>query len=446
MSLFSALGVAVTGLNAQSQSIGNISDNLANAQTTGFKTISTYFSDIVTVSNAVRNNPGGVRAAPHYHNALQGTIASTDTITNLAISGDGYFCVTSARVDTAGKILFDGAAYYTRAGDFIIDKDGFMVNSSGYYLLGYKITDGITNTASTEPIQISALLDNPEATVNVNYVANLPAGQTADYQSTPSTVTIYDALGATHQVSIVWAPDNDGATPPNVIINTWVATVTVQDGLGLGTDFTTNFTVKFHEGPSVTGGPAGTIESITGPGAATGGIGDPAFVTLPGLTFPGAGSQDISLNLGHFGVATGLTQFANASETVSVTSISQDGLGEGSYSGIEIDSLGIISIHYTNGSVRKIYQIPVATFNSPDNLQRHSGGIYTATINSGSANLRTPGSNGSGLVISSSLEASTVDIATEFTKMIMAQQVYSANAKVVTVTNDMLGTIMQAVR
>ena len=145
-------------------------------------------------------------------------------------------------------------------------------------------------------------------------------------------------------------------------------------------------------------------------------------------------------------MATGLTQYANASSTVSVTSISQDGLGEGSYSSIGIDKDGIVSINYTNGSTRKIYQIPIATFNSPDNLQRSSGGVYTATLASGTANLHLAGTNGSGTISSGSLEASTVDIASEFTTMIQSQQIYSANAKIVSSVNSMLSTIIQAVQ
>ncbi len=164
------------------------------------------------------------------------------------------------------------------------------------------------------------------------------------------------------------------------------------------------------------------------------------------MLFSGAGSQSINLNLGTFNSATGLTQYANSSSTVSVSSISQDGLGEGSYSSISIDNNGIVSINYTNGSSRQIYQIPLASFNSPDNLQRNTGGVYTATLASGSANLHLAGTNGVGTMSSSSLEASDVDIADEFTTMIVSQQIYSANAKVVTTVNNMLNTIIQAVQ
>lgn len=127
-SLFAALGVAVSGLSAQSQSIGNISDNLANAETTGYKSIGTSFSAMVTVSSATNNSPGGVTATPQYENDVQGNIIATSTTSNLAISGQGFFAVTSASQDASGATVFNGTRYYTRDGNFALNKDGYMVN------------------------------------------------------------------------------------------------------------------------------------------------------------------------------------------------------------------------------------------------------------------------------------------------------------------------------
>jgi flagellar hook protein FlgE len=465
-SLFAALGVAVSGLSAQSQAIGNISDDLSNAQTTGYKSIGTSFSDLVTASTATQNSPGGVSATPEYQNDVQGNIASTSTTTNLAISGQGFFNVTSATQSSTGQTEFTGSSFYTRDGDFTLNKDGYMVNSSGYYLEGYSVTGTTVDTAEVTPIQISSLLDNPEPTTTVTYAANLPAGATS-YTSTASTVDVYDALGSTHQTSVVWA--TTGTT------NVWQATVTVADGGdttgNTGYNYKAVFDVTFNSAS-----PSGTISSIAGvssgyylasdpsetyttqfgggPVISSDTSGTSAIVTLGAdttggtdeLAFPGTGGQSISLNLGTYDQALGLTQYANASSTVSVSSISQDGLGEGSYSSIGIDDNGIVSINYTNGSTREIYQIPIALFNSPDNLQRGTGGVYTATLASGTANLHLAGTNGSGTISSSSLEASDVDIASEFTTMIQAQQVYSANAKVVSTVNSMLTTIIQAVQ
>ena len=437
-SLFAALGVAVSGLGAQSQAIGNISDDLANSQTIGYKSIGTSFSDLVTASSATNNSPGGVRAKPEYQNDVQGNIASTATTTNLAISGQGFFAVTSAAQDSTGTTVFSGSNFYTRAGDFTLNKDGYMVNGAGYYLQGYTIANNIVDTAQTTPILISSLLDNPVATKTVTYTANVPASAATGYSSTASTVQIYDALGNTHQTSVTWQKTGT---------NTWLVDVTVAGGNG-ATDYKTQATVTFNSTS-----PAGTIASVVPIAAASLPAGYTVCAADTGteaglnftLNFAGTGAQSLDISLGTLNAATGVTQYANASSTVSVSSISQNGLGEGSYSSIGIDTNGIVSINYTNGSTREIYQIPIAQFNSPDNLQRGTGGIYTATLASGNANLHLANTNGAGTIASSSLESSDVDIASEFTTMIQSQQVYSANAKVVSTVNSMLDKIIQAV-
>jgi flagellar hook protein FlgE len=431
-SLFAALGVAVSGLNAQSQSIGNISDNLSNSNTTGFKSIGTEFEDLVTASSATDNSPGGVRATPLYQNDVQGNIASTSTETNLAISGQGFFPVETAAQSATGATVFTGNNYYTRQGDFTLDKSGYLVNGSGFYLLGYAINSaGVANTASTTPIQISALLDNPVPTSTATYVANLPANASNTYTSSASTAQIFDALGNQHAMSLTWSKTNT---------NAWSVSIDVKDGLGAGVDYTATVPVTFNNTTNI-----GTISGIGLGAGYTPGTGTEATVNF-NLAFAGAGSQPVSLDLGAFNSASGVTQFANSSSTVSVTSFSQNGLPQGSFSNVGINSSGIISINYSNGSARQIYQVPLVLFNSPDNLQRISGGAYQATLASGPPNLDLAGTNGAGTITSSSLESSNVDIASQFTTMIQSQQIYSANAKTVTTINNMLNTIIQAVQ
>ncbi len=450
----------MSGLGAQSASIGNISDNLANAETTGYKSISTSFQTLVTSSNAESNSPGGVKAKPCYQNDVQGNIETTATTTNIAISGQGFFQVTSATQDTAGDTVFTGNKYYTRNGDFTLNKDGYMVNSAGYYLEGYPITNDAVDSSEAVPMQISSQLDKPQASTTISYIANLPAGVTG-YTSTASTVDIYDAVGKTHTASIVWEKTST--------VNVWRGTVTVAEAGG-STDaiYEAVFDVTFNGTSNI-----GTIDSIAGVSsryvnASTGVItslgapvipsGTTAAVTLGRSVDPahtgnlldfsatGGGAQSISLDFGTYDTADGLTQYANTSSTVSVSSISQDGFATGSFSSISIDNGGIVAINYTNGSTKRIYQVPLASFNSPNNLQRNTGGVYSSTLGSGSANLHTAGTYGVGTMTSSSLEASDVDIANEFTTMIVAQQIYSANAKVVTSVNSMLNTIIQAVQ
>ena len=134
MSILGAMYTAVSGLNAQSRSLGNISDNIANSQTVGYKKVDTRFSDIITISNKSLNLPGGVVASPYYANALQGNINQTQSTTNLAVSGNGFFVVSRPTDQNGTTTTFNALPYYTRAGDFEVNRDGYVVNGGGYYL------------------------------------------------------------------------------------------------------------------------------------------------------------------------------------------------------------------------------------------------------------------------------------------------------------------------
>src|SRR5580698_5281047 len=161
-SLFGALTVAVGGLTAQANAIGNISDDLSNAQTTGFKAIGTDFESLVTDSSATINDPGGVTSIPQYQNDVQGNLVQSGSATSLAITGSGFFPVESATVDASGATTFTGNDLFTRQGDFTLNANGYLVNSSGYYLLGYPVnSSGVVNKSATDPIVLSQLLDKP---------------------------------------------------------------------------------------------------------------------------------------------------------------------------------------------------------------------------------------------------------------------------------------------
>jgi flagellar hook protein FlgE len=178
MSLFGAINTAVSGLSAQSASFGNISDNVANSQTVGFKEVDTSFSDYITTSTHTTNDPGTVVALPGYMNNVQGTITQSNDTLALAIDGQGFFPVSQAVGDSAkGVPTFSTTPAYTRAGDFQMDKNGYLVNSCGDYLNGWSVnpTNGIVNRSSIAPIQINQTVFNPVATGNITLAANLPA-------------------------------------------------------------------------------------------------------------------------------------------------------------------------------------------------------------------------------------------------------------------------------
>lgn len=549
MSLYAALQVAVGGLSAQSSSIGNISDNLANSQTTGYKAIDTRFESLVTQSSSTVNDPGGVRATPLYTNSKQGTIIEDSNATSLAISGSGYFPVREAVVGADGLATFGGTTFFTRAGDFSLNKSGYLVNSGNYYLTGYNVdSSGVVDTSTVEPIQISDLLDNPVGTSTVTYAANLPSSAETNFASSPSTIQVYDSLGGAHDMTYTWTktgtsewslqvtvPEaiSDGGTPPTYtdydvslpfIFNettnagtiasigaaTAIQTATLSltgaidvtaatagaagnnidvsiTDVGSG-DYdivvTDGTTTETYSGITIGTGPydwTAVNAAINSGALATsalngGGTADPATLgTLPlsldlaggaeaeaytvvdnsaepvntaeitlDLDFAGSGTQSFSIDFGTYDVSSGVTQFADTN--VSVTTLEQNGIPRGSFQALAIDENGFVTLNYDNGRSRTIAQIPVVQFFAEGDLQRMTGGAFAQTLASGSARYSASGSNGAGTVSANALEGSNVDIAQEFTKLIQAQQVYSANAKTITTTNNMMQEAINIIR
>lgn len=442
MSLYAAMQVAVGGLGAQSDSISNISDNLANAQTTGYKAVTTRFESLVTQSNANTNDPGGVKASPFYTNSVQGNLEKSSIETYLAISGSGYFPVRAAVVGADGTKTFGNTSYYTRSGDFTLDASGYLVNGADYYLTGYMVDeDGVVDTSSCDPIQLSELLDNPVATSSVEYAANLPSSEEDGFTSSPSTIEIYDALGGAHDLTFTW----EKTTTTNV----WELTITVPDAsetAGVYTDYTTVLTFTFNDGSG--GTTAGTIASITSDSASTVIDNSASSVNTAEveftLDFDGASSETISVDFGTIGKSDGVTQFDDTS--LSVSSFDQNGIPRGSFQSLNIDENGYVTLNYDNGRSRTIAQIPIVQFFAEDQLQRVTGGVFSQTLASGTARYSLAGTNGAGSIVSNALEGSNVDIAQEFTKLIKAQQIYSANAKTITTANNMLQEAINIIR
>jgi len=445
MSLYAAMQVAVGGLSAQSASIGNISDNLANSQTTGFKGIETRFESLVTQSNQFSNDPGGVRATPYYTNSEQGNLVQSSNATALAISGQGFFPVRPAVVGADGTTTFGNTTFFTRAGDFNLDKTGYLVNGGGYYLTGYSVSlGGVVDTSSADPIRLSDLLDNPVGTTTVDYAANLPSSEAINFVSSPSTIQVYDSLGGAHDMTLTWT---------KTATSQWTVHVTVPDSVSDGatpptySDYDADIPFTFNSTTN-----AGTIDSIAASGATpalwtvvdnSAAVENKAEVSMD-FAFAGAGAQTITIDFGTYDKSKGVTQFDDT--TVSVSTFDQNGIPRGSFQSLSIDENGFVALNYDNGRTRTIAQIPVVQFFAQDKLQRVTGGAYEQTLASGSARYGAPGTNGAGTIVGNALEGSNVDIADEFTKLIQAQQVYSANAKTITTTNTMMQEAINIIR
>lgn len=426
MSLSAALSTAVSGLTAQSRALSAISENIANSSTTAYKTTDVYFQALVSGSMGSSTSTSAVTAKSSQALSVQGTVSSTSVATNIAIQDAGYFVVTSDPDGAASQDM------YTRNGSFETDADGYLVNTEGYYLMGFATdADGNILASNTndltglEAINLSSIGGTAKATSTITMTANLPADAAVGDTFTTS-MQVIDSLGVSHTVGQSWEKTGE---------NTWE--LTLSDPV-LTSDGTT-------DSGDIAGGPY-TVTFSSADGSL-------ASVT-PALDFTitdfssGAADSAITLDIGTVGGTDGVTQYASTSSTLSISNVTteQDGALYGELSGITIDTAGLVTATFDNGISLAIYQIPIATFSNPNGLTLVSGTTYDENAVAGQVHLNLPGEGGAGTMVSSALEGSTTDIATEFNKMIIAQQAYSAASQVVSAAGDMFDTLMQSVR
>jgi flagellar hook protein FlgE len=425
MSLFGAMSTAISGLNAQAAAFTNISDDTANSQTIGYKGVDTNFIDYLSSSSATENQSGSVVTTPSYQNEVQGTIQQSSDPLAMAIDGQGFFQVSEeAGATSTGTPTFSTQPYYSRAGDFQLNSTGYLVNSAGGYLNGWAVdpTTGVLNTSTMAPIQVQQTQFQPVATANVSLLANVPTTPGAT-STLSSNVEVYDATGTGHQLSLGWT-QNAGTA------NDWTLTLSSPDNQSGATIGSVN--VQFNSN-----GTLGSLSNATGSLAVAGSSTDAAVSLTP--TFNG-NTQSINLNLGSFGGSNGVTQFAGTD--FDLHSISQDGAAPGAFTGISTSNTGAINANYDNGRSVQIAQVPIITFENADALQRQNGQAFTTTAASGVPIAQNQNENGAGTLVTGSVESSNVDIATQLSSLIVAQQAYGANAKVIATANQMLQTTL----
>ena len=461
MSINSALLAGVSGLVANSSALAAISDNISNVNTTAYKRNQVDFSTLVT-SQAVKGeySAGGVQGVTRQFVSQQGLIQSASSTTDLAISGDGFFVVTQKG---AGLTPAD-AREFTRAGAFSPDANGFLVNDAGLYLQGWPVqANGTFNINPSDlnliqPINVKNLGAAVQPTGDISLSANVDSGgaisageatysattnkSMADYANNPTTGTkpdftvetnVIDSQGNTHKVAIAFLKSS--AAP-----NTWHAeiySVPATDTSVAGEPGQlANGLVKFNQDGSIDlanttlFGAAGAAPTLTL--AASGTATQPRWADALGIQ-----GQSLNIDL------TNLTQYATASTVNKVTS---DGAGVGNIIGIQVGTDGVVSALFDNSQVRKIAQVALATFPNADGLQATSGNAYQATLSAGQMTLKTPGNGGSGKISASSLEASTVDLSSEFTGLITTQKAYSASSKIITTADQMLDELINIIR
>ncbi len=437
MSIYTALRAGVSGLAANSSAMAVISDNIANVNTVGYKRGSVDFSALVNAQNSnTTYNAGGVLPTTRANITLQGSLEQSRSTTDFAVSGDGFFIVSQA----PGQLTDGGSVLFTRAGSFTIDAQGYMVNAQGFYLQAWPVgSDGSvvsspTSLSAIEPVNISGVGGLAEPTANVAINANLNSGQTnydpltqgaydigdmATGTITPhfeSSLEVFDSLGAPRTIAFGFLK-----TAPN----TWQVEVYARPATnapanpgGLLASGTLNFNTD------------GTVASVTG------GIG--AAFPIAWAASTGAAAQPITLDL-----TTGMTQFANS---FGVTSVTADGVPPGDLVGLSLEGQGMLTAQFSNGRSRALYQVPLATFLNPNGLQPDKGGSYRTTLASGLYNINASGAGGAGRIQSGALEASNVDLASEFTNLITTQRAYSASSRIITTADEMLEELLRIKR
>ncbi|WP_346914368.1 flagellar hook-basal body complex protein [uncultured Roseibium sp.] len=459
MGIYGAINSAVSGLTAQAQALENISGNVSNSQTTGYKRLDTSFSDLVAGGGTRQADQvsGTTYATSRATNTVQGDISASDVDTYMAISGEGYFVVTSAADVVDGQTTFQDASYYTRAGDFELNDSNYMVNASGYFLKGFELDATTGNVKGNSPtvIQISDQPLAAQATTQIDYQANLPrVPDTTDYDDsdedtallgaalaganissanestfldqsiTGGSTTVYNQNGTAMNVEVRWAKtlNADAGVPQD---DTWALYISSGGNdpawLEVGTvNFTSSGVMQ-----TLTAGANGTVNGTSnGFDIATLTVGD---VTATNIEFSLSGGS--------------LTQFSDPTGVATSVAVDQDGYAAGELEGISIDESGRINASYSNNQTRSLYRIPLATFDAEQNLKRVDGSAFAATPDSGEADL-----TGGGTISAKSLELSNADIASEFSKLIVTQQAYSANSRVVTSAQGMLDDALNMIR
>ena len=427
-----AMYSGVSGLRAEGEALGVVGDNIANVNTVGFKAQRAVFEDVLghsILAGTASALPGsGVRMGDVQQLFTQGSLANTGIATDLALNGDGFFVVE-------GVVEGISSNFYTRNGQFVLDKDGYLVNSDGLKVQGYKANGDGTFQASVSAIQAPTAAISPNATENVSITAQLDSTATiptvawdaqdpANTSNFSTSLTIYDSLGNGHTLDVYFTKtaentfdyhavvDGDELNPPQAGMNVEVGSGTLA--------FTTD----------------GALDSVT-------------VNTAISVDFAGAtAGQAVTLDFGNpiAGGGTGLDGTTLFASPNSISSQSQDGYTSGDFAGVAVDGQGVVQGLYTNGQKIAIGQLSIAKFRSNDGLGRAGQNLWIETRDSGTAALGTAGSGGRGAISSGAVESSNVDLAEEFVGLIQHQRSFSANSRTITTADDMLQELINIKR
>jgi len=398
--------IALSGLNAASSDLEVTANNIANANTHGFKKSRAEFAEVFAVgtqSVGSSASGSGVRLSAVAQQFTQGNIDFTDNALDLAIAGEGFFVLSD-----------NGARSYTRAGAFGVDNEGYVVNAEGARLQAYPFAGaGLFNTGTPQDLQLLTGANPPAATTSATFGINLPANASApanpvfdpadpaSFNHTTS-VTIYDSLGAAHTATVYFIKD--------AAVNTWNTQVEIEGNPVAGST-------------QIIFAPDGTLQA-------------PAGGNMPLAPYnPGTGAGDINMGL-NFATAT---QFGS---NFGVNSLSQDGFTTGRLTGVSVDPEGIVFARFTNGQSTSLGKLALANFVNPQGLQQLGDTSWGESFQSGDALLGEAGTASFGNLQSGALEASNVDLTAQLVQMITAQRNFQANAQVISTADTVTQTVI----
>ena len=460
MALSSALFSGISGLSTLGNAMQIIGDNIANVNTVGFKNSTFTFQDLLSQATSTMSGTSqvgrGTALGDIYSSFMQGSFESTGNTTDLAIGGEGFFVVR----EEGSTNLF-----YTRAGNFRFDKDGYFINPEGYVVQGWALDADGQDTGSVTDIMMSSFTSSPSETDQITIITNLDSSATS--QSSPltgswdgdastniadtayeyqSTVKIYDSLGSTHDITTYF---DKGGTDGE-----WEYIITCNPSEDARASVTGNTLGLLARGTITFNTASGSITNLSMDTCSatswssvslnTNGYYEfaPTFISGSAMAIEfDIGTRYDGSSFSNDSLST--TQFSRASTT---TFQAADGYGAGDLQGVNVDVDGVMTGTYSNGQLIPLHRVALAKFQNTQGLYKEGGNLFKETRESGNAITNRPGTNGLGSIAPNSLEQSNVDIATEFVKMITTQRGFQANSKIITVTDQMLAELINLKR
>ncbi|MBI3558120.1 MAG: flagellar hook protein FlgE [Deltaproteobacteria bacterium] len=422
MGILASMYTGISGLQAQGEALGIYGDNLANANTTGFKTSRPEFTDVISKSlkGILGGNQIGRGVRLNHIDPIfsQGSIVQTERPTDLAISGDGFFVVDGA----------EGRSF-TRAGVFNFDKEGRMSNTDGMQVMGFQADENGMITNKMEPIKLDrAVIDAKQTgkvTMSMNLDIRADKGQDFNLENPDKSsqysngLTVYDSAGNAHLVTVYFNKTDDGVWGWHAITK---GEETAGGEKGKPVE-SANGVLKFS--------PDGRLQEST--------VGKNEFNFNKGARPGQKINFDFGKTIAEGGTGLQSTQYGTNSDLYKHV---QDGYTAGTVAGLSFSEDGTLSAIYTNGETINLAQVAVAKFENNEALFKAGQNRFRESKNSGQAFIGKPGEGGRGRISPKAMESSTTDIASEFINLMTTQRTFQANAKSVTVADELMQEVL----